>query len=113
MRVDFELTAAGKAAKLFYHVPRVDLSVSASAAGRPSYLVILESLAAPLLISHLPTDLKSSAGLSPDHRHRTKGWRSSRFPDLAFPTTRRCAKWNSSPCDSGPRGERFPVRAPL
>ena len=63
VRIDFELTAAGKAAKLFYHVPRVDLSVSASSAGGPSYRVILESLATPLLISHLPTDLKSSAGL--------------------------------------------------
>jgi hypothetical protein len=63
LRIGFDLTTAGKAAKLFYHVPRVDMTISPPVGAATSYRVILESLEAPLLVSHLPTDLDSAARL--------------------------------------------------
>jgi len=63
VRVTFDLTATGKAAKLLYHIPEVGISVSPAPAEEASYRVIPESLATPLLISYLPTNLQAAANL--------------------------------------------------
>ncbi len=63
VRVTFDLTAAGKLAKLLHHIPEVGLTVSPVPTDEQNYRVIPESLATPLLISYLPTNLKATANL--------------------------------------------------
>ncbi|MGJ5813136.1 hypothetical protein [Paludibaculum fermentans] len=63
VRAELELTTMGKLAKLLYHVPEVRMAVTPAAAPEADYRVIPESLATPLLISNLPTNLAAAAKL--------------------------------------------------
>ncbi|MBN9660746.1 MAG: hypothetical protein J0H49_21320 [Acidobacteria bacterium] len=60
-RVELELTAFGKLAKLLYHVPELRMTISPASSGEATYRVMAESLGTPHLVSHLPTNLPAAA----------------------------------------------------
>ena len=63
IRLNLALTPAGRAAKLIYRIPEILMSIGSASAGGVGYRVFAESLATPVLISHLPVSLESAADL--------------------------------------------------
>ncbi|WP_321476792.1 hypothetical protein [uncultured Paludibaculum sp.] len=63
VRANFELSPLGRLAKVLYHIPEMHMAVSPAPEAESRYRVIAGSLASPLLISHLPTNLSAAATL--------------------------------------------------